>query len=221
MSELKRALLIVGSPKPGRSSSLALGEYLLAQLALVGVQGEVIKAHKVSTPEEEARLLATLDASDLVIIAAPLYVDSLPSQLIRLMERVADHPGQRCGRLLAIVNCGFPEGSHNRVALDILERFASNAGFDWAGGLSLGMGAMVGGRPLHDLGGQGRSLRDGLDRVARELLAGQTVSDQARAVFGRPAIPKWAYVRMGNLGWRLQARRNKATHPLKHRPYKG
>ena len=53
----------------------------------------------------------------------------------------------------AIANCGFPEALHNTTALAICEVFARQAGFEWAGSLSLGGGEAVNGQPLVQAGG--------------------------------------------------------------------
>lgn len=87
----------------------------------------------------------------------PLYVDSLPAQLTHALEEISL---RRVGRgwatspgIVAIVNNGFHEAGQNAVALRICRRFAAEAGFEWAGGLALGGGEAINGRPLSELRG--------------------------------------------------------------------
>ena len=59
----------------------------------------------------------------------------------------------------ALVQCGFSETHQNAIAVDIMRRFAETEGFDWAGGLALGMwrrrlgtaAAREAGRPVADV----------------------------------------------------------------------
>ncbi len=110
---MKQALLLVGSPKSSRSTSESLGEYLLARLAEKGFQTERVRIlAAVFKQDRIADFLAAVDRADLLVLASPLYVDSLPYPVIRALERIARH---RCGhavsgqRFLSIINCGFPE----------------------------------------------------------------------------------------------------------------
>ncbi|MBK8047057.1 MAG: NAD(P)H-dependent oxidoreductase [Anaerolineales bacterium] len=154
MKTPKNALLLIGSAKPaGESSSEALGAYVLERLSAQGITTEV--HHVARSLRTEARFqefLAALDRTDLFILAFPLYVDSLPYLVVDALERIAAHrraqiaPAQTA--FLAISNCGFPESQHNATALAICEQFALETGFAWAGGLAIGAGGAIGGRPL-------------------------------------------------------------------------
>lgn len=65
-------------------------------------------------------MLAAIEACDLLILAFPLYVDTLPALTIQALEVIAEH--RRAGEtvhapwFLALANCGFPEAAHNDVA---------------------------------------------------------------------------------------------------------
>ena len=91
-------------------------------------------------------------------------------------------------RFVAVVNCGFPELEHTRTALDICRAFARQAGLAWTGGLGLGGGEAIGGRPLEELGGMTRHVRRGLDLAAAALLAGRPIPEEALALLSRPMI---------------------------------
>jgi len=86
-------------------------------------------------------LLSEINSTDLLIIASPLYVDSLPAALIRAMELInlqrTSIPVTKNPMLLSLIDSGFPEVVHNNTALSILQRFAEESGFQWAGGLAL------------------------------------------------------------------------------------
>lgn len=220
-SEVRRALLLVGSPRTRRSTSQALGGYLYEQLQARSIQVRTIYPHTVlrSTAKSQALLDAVEDA-DLVTLAFPLYVDSLPAPVIDMLERIATHRQGRHGRpqlFTAIANCGFPEVAHNATALAICETFAKQAGFGWAGSLALGGGGALDGAPL--TGRRTAPLREALELAAAALAEGQPIPAAAQAHFDEWRISPLAYRTMGNMGWYLRARPYGAWRSLKQRPY--
>jgi hypothetical protein len=168
-------------------------------------------------------LLDAVDVADLVTLAFPLYVDSLPAPAIEALERIAAHrqgrdPSHR-QRFTAIANCGFPEAHHCTTALAICETFARQAGFEWVGSLALGGGQMIDGAPLAEGGGKTMLIRKSLDLTAGSLAQGEAIPQAAQEMLARPVIPPWAYRLIGGLGWILAARGYGVMRSLKRRPY--
>ena len=225
MTSPKIALLLIGSPKlAGESSSESLGTHLLERLAERGIQTEthyVARAMRTETRTHE--LLEAVDRADLFILAFPLYVDSLPYLVTQALERIAAHrqalPSPIPASFLAIANCGFPEAEHNATALAICRQFAAEAGFTWAGGLSLGEGGAISGRPLAEAGGMAHNAVAALDLAATALADGKPALEEAVALMARPFIPASAYMLMGDVGWLMEARRNRALTRLAARPF--
>ena len=221
---LKRAVLLVGSPRTHKSSSQALGGYLFDRLAEGQVQTETFYIHtSLSSPERMQALLEAVDAADLVMLAFPLYVDSLPAPVMAALERIAARrsgAGTTRPRFAALANCGFPEAAHNATALAICETFARQAGFDWAGALSLGAGeGLVHGAPLAEAGGPAIPIRKALDLAAEALLQGQPIPQSAIDLLAKPIIPGWAYRAMGIFGWRQQAKQYGVQNIMNRKTY--
>jgi len=222
---MRRAVLLVGSPRTRKSTSGSLGGYLLERLGAQGVQVETIYIHtSLRSPDRMEALFEAVDAADLLLLAFPLYVDSLPAPLIEALERIA---ARRAGskpahpqRLAAIANCGFPEARHNDAALAICATFAQQAGFGWVGSLALGAGeGIVHGAALNDLDGRAIPLKNSLEMAADALLMGQPIPQAAVDLMARPIIPGWLYRLAGIYGWREQAKRFGAHKMLKRQPY--
>ncbi len=219
----RRVVLLVGSARPrGTGNSEALGGYLLARLAEGGMDTEVFHVARCQRPERERLLFEAVDGADLFVLSAPLYVDSLPYLVTRCCERMAAHrvamQERSTVRFVAVVNCGFPELEHTRTALDICRAFARQAGLEWTGGLGLGGGEAIGGRPLEELGGMTRHVRRGLDLAAAALLAGRPIPEEAQALLARPMIPSRLYTFIGDIGWLKAARRQGTLRRLRDRP---
>jgi multimeric flavodoxin WrbA len=219
----RRAVLLVGSPRTRKSTSAALGNYLFEQLARRGVQSEVLQVYTAfSSTERRAQALEKLKAADLVVLAFPLYVDSLPAPVIAALESIAaERRGQPTGqRLAAIANCGFPEASHNDTALAICGEFARQSGYAWAGGLALGGGeGVVHGTPLEQLDGRAIPIKKSLELAADALAAGESIPTAARELLAKPAVPSWLYRLFGAYGWRQQAGHYGMRRRIKERPY--
>ena len=159
----------------------------------------------------------------IVILAFPLYVDGLPYLVTQALEQIAARRDNETDiqrpLFLAISNCGFPEAAHNATALAICRQFADEAGFAWAGGLALGQGGALAGRPLAEVGGMAHNVVAALDLAAAALAAGQPAPEEAVALMARPFIPARAYMLMGDLGWLMQARQNRVVTRLAARPF--
>lgn len=235
---IRHTLLLVGSPRTRKSTSYALGRYLLDQLNSKGVETQTIYLYTtLNNPGRMSKLYAALDATDLVVLAFPLYVDSLPAPVTTALERIASRrittnnvpaggpsSSQRdpCDRIriTAIANCGFPEARHNQTALAICAEFARQAGYEWLGGLALGGGeGIVHGTNLSELDGRATFIRQSLDIAAQALANGEPIPHAARALMAKPVIPVWLYSLFGGYGWRQQARRWGTHDRLKARPY--
>lgn len=229
MVDEKLVLLLVGSAKQRRSNSRALGGYLCGRLEGEGYRSETLLLSRALRSETGwGELLAATDRAGLLVLAFPLYVDTLPYLVIKALEMIAAHRRGREGdaaqrpvgqRLVAVVNCGFPEAQHNDVAVAICRRFAAEAGFRWAGGLALGGGEALGGQSPAARGGMTRHVVQALDLAAMALARGEDVPAEAVEVMSRPLIPVRFYTWMGGLGWWLRARRHGVARRLRARPY--
>ncbi len=221
---VRRALLLVGSPKGKKSTSQALGGYLFDQLDNYGIQTETIHLYPaLGTAEGRQSLLAAVDSHDLIVLASPLYIDCLPGPVTHALELIAAHcaeePDQHA--FTAIINSGFPEAKQNETALAICAAFTRRAGFIWAGGLALGGGAgVVNGTPLIKLGWRASSIRIALELAARSLAAGMPIPDNAIALMGKRRIPNWLLFGLSSISWKAQSRRYGAEKLLSQQPYR-
>lgn len=223
---VNKVVLLVGSPRTRKSTSYSLGGYLVERMShLTSIQVETIHLYTVLRSKEKMQgLLAAVNAADVILLAFPLYVDSLPAPVIEAMERIALHRQEskeaRSALFAAIANCGFPEAAQCETALAICEIFAKQAGFTWAGSLALGAGeGLVHGAQLVGAGGPAVVIRQALDAAAAALAQGRGIPASVAAVLAKPIIPGWAYRIMGSVGWKLQAKKFGVGHLLKRKTY--
>jgi putative NADPH-quinone reductase len=206
-----KAMLIVGSPGNFRSNSSKIGQYLLDRLAEAGWSTEKECVYLAMKDEKLMEsIFERMDASDLIILSFPLYVDSLPSQMIKFMEMVDQrrHGAKGDQRLMAVCQSGFSESRHNEYALRVCSIFARDAGYRWVGGLTVGGGAAIGGRDLNECGGMMRNLRSALDMTAKAMEQKDDVPEEARELTNKGIAPPWMYNWIVNRRWKQETRRN-------------
>jgi multimeric flavodoxin WrbA len=229
---IKRAVLLIGSPKGNNSSSSSLGSYLLSKLEKYDIETETVHLYsEISTEVKQILFLEKIEEADLIILAAPLYVDTLPAKVIKALSLIADKrkklyiddiKSAKNQSFAAVVNCGFPEAEQNRTALKVYREFAREAKLKYLGGAAVGMGGAVSGKALSEMGGMASDLIEGLDQAADNLIGNKIISDAALEKTSKPLISqKWLYTLVGNLNWRFQAFKNGVYRKINDQPYKG
>ena len=231
MIKFKKAILLIGSPKGKDSSSASLGSYLLSKVEEYNVSTEKVYLHsEINTETKRIQFLEKIEETDIIILAAPLYVDTLPAKVIKALSIIAetrknknsDHSDIEKDKSFAvIVNCGFPEADQNKTAIKVYEQFAKEAGFKYLGGISIGMGGVVSSRSLLEMGRMANDLIKGLDRAADDIVRSQRLSDSVIEKTSKSIIfPKWLYTLVGNFSWRFQAFQNRVYKKMNDKPYR-
>ena len=134
-----RTVFINCSPKMRFCAS---SYFIWLQRLFVG--GEKVTC-KLRTPADHAAILAQLDDADSVVFALPLYVDGIPSHVLRFIQALEAHAKDSDLRLnvYVIANNGFIEGRQNEPLMQTFEHFCARAGFMWGGGVGIGGGVML------------------------------------------------------------------------------
>lgn len=134
--------MINGSPKPGKSNSDIMLK-ILDPLINTGNEITYFNMNKRPlTPEQYSELCRM----DTLIIAFPLYVDGIPSHLLRMLVTLEAY--MRAERekeiyVYAILNNGFFEGQQNHIALEIIKNWCIRSGLHFGQGLGQGAGEMM------------------------------------------------------------------------------
>ena len=100
---------------------------------------------KLRTPADYSRILSQLRDAQAVVFAVPLYVDGIPSHVLRFMEAMEAFCKENGLHLhvYCIANNGFIEGKQNEPLMQSFEHFCSRAGLAWGGGVGIGGGVML------------------------------------------------------------------------------
>lgn len=128
--------IINGSPKYGESTSGLLIKYLLQEMGECNAQ--VFKC-TLQTIE-----LAKIEGSDVLVLAFPLYVDSIPSQLLQLLIILEESKNLNHDMMVyCIINNGFFEGIQNHIAIQQVKNWCTAANLNWGQGVGIGAGEML------------------------------------------------------------------------------
>ena len=108
------------------------------------VRGEKV-TEKLRTPADYPRILDQLHDAQTVVFGVPLYVDGIPSSVLRFMEAMESFCKENEIHLnvYCIANNGFIEGRQNEPLMQSFEHFCSRAGLTWGGGVGIGGGVML------------------------------------------------------------------------------
>lgn len=222
MLENKKILLLVGSPKAKGSTSLSLGSYLTEKLGEKGCTCEKIQIH-TGKRDNLQEIIEKVEETEVLIITAPLYVDSIPAPLINVLEQIESsrknttHAKQQS--LVAILNSGFPEAFQNSTALKIIKNFGDRNNFKWLGGLAMGCGPAISGRPVEQLGGMTSNIVKALDVAADSIASNKAIPQEAEELMSKKLFPIWMYLVLGNRNWKTLAKRFNAEKDLYAKPY--
>jgi hypothetical protein len=226
MSEPRRVFILTGSTRGGKTTSQSVSEYLAERLAERGVQSETMRARSALKSEQgTADMLAAIERADVFVLVFPLFISNLPAMAIRALETIAAHRAERGNGdgeqkpFIAICQGGYPEARQSEAALAVCQQFAGEAGFEWAGGLAFGGGAVIGGQPLEKMGAMTKYPRQALDMAAEAIACGQPVPDQAVATMAKLLLPAWLIPPLLNAVMLLRLRQAGVLKSFRARPF--
>ena len=134
-----KTVLINCSP---RKHFCASAYFLFLQSLFVG--GEKVK-ERLRSPADHARILEQLRDAQAVVFGLPLYVDGVPSHVLRFMEEMEAFCRENGLKInvYCVANNGFIEGKQNEPLMQVFENFCARTGLAWSGGVGIGGGVML------------------------------------------------------------------------------
>ncbi len=134
-----KTVLINCSPKKRFCAS---AYFLFLQSLFIG--GEKVN-EKLRTPADHARILEQLRDAQAVVFGLPLYVDGVPSHVLRFLEKMEIFCRENGLKLnvYCIANNGFIEGKQNEPLMQVFENFCTRTGLACCGGVGIGGGVML------------------------------------------------------------------------------
>ena len=193
--------VINGSPKAVKSNSEILENYLSSLLK----ENEIKKYYSISFKLND-KMKNEIYNSDVLIFLFPLYVDGIPSNLLKLLVEFEKEKVIKSGsKIYCVVNNGFYEGKQNFLALLHMKNWCKKVKAKWGQGIGIGSGELL--PYLKNLKlGQGplRNLEKTLNILSRNILT----LNSDKNIYINPNWPKSLYFIQGSFSWILKARKN-------------
>ena len=198
-----KIVMLSGSPRPQRSTSMYLLQALKEKLA-EGNEIVILQAIAQNT----AAIVEALSGCNALVIACPLYVDGVPSNLLEVLRAVeaAKIRGRIKTMVYFIVNNGFYEARQNSIAIRILWHWCDQSGFSRGYAIGVGAGELVQAAPL----GHGPSAN--LGKAIALLAEDIPLRMEAEWSYIRPNFPRFLYKLAAHHNWRKQAHANGLTN---------
>lgn len=198
-------LMLDASPKAQNSNS---GRFLSLLEARLPADSRIQKL-SVSRLGKWQDALAAASQCDALVIAFPVYVDAIPSHLLRYLSQLEKylraHESPHSCTVYVIANCGFFESSQTNIAIKMMQCWQRRAGLVWGGGLGIGGGSMLAGLESVPPGrGPRKSLGQQIKAFARLIAARE--SGETR--YCNPNFPRFLFVHAGNASWNVDGKRN-------------
>ena len=218
-----KTVIINGSPKGKNSAS---NMFIDKIKEFLDKEPRIYQANKLLEGENDFKELSTILNADVLLFVFPLYVDSLPAPLIKVLNMIEKEASKMNGKfptVYAISNCGFYEAEQNRLALDIVKNFSYALGMSWMYGIGIGNGGYVASRSKNiSKKGSASNVYYALCELGEAMKShDKTIKSNhvKQNVFVTPKMSRFVYKLSGNLGWYLMAMKHSSLTSLKAKPH--
>ncbi|MDR1251988.1 MAG: NAD(P)H-dependent oxidoreductase [Treponema sp.] len=162
--------IINGSQKPGESNT----GIILNELNKLIQNGNDINNYALGVKQFSDEIYNTISMSDVIIFGFPLYTDSIPSNMLKMLIELEDFLKKTAAKetiVYTIINNGFYEGKQTFIAFEIMQNWCERSGVQFGGGIGQGAGEMIGATkntpinkgPFNNLGRAVKSLAEKIE----------------------------------------------------------
>ena len=186
-----KIIIINGSPKTVKNNSEILGNYLFPLLK----ENNIKKYYSIYFQLND-KTKNEIYNSDILIFIFPLYVDGIPSNLLKLLVKFEKENVIRPEtKIYCIVNNGFYEGKQNFLTLLHMKNWCKKVNAKWGQGIGIGSGELL---PYLKKFKLGQGPLKNLEKILN--------SD--KNIYINPNWPKSLYFIQGPIPWILEVRKN-------------
>lgn len=195
--------IINGNPRKEKSNSRIIIDYMSSML-----EGNNIKVHGIfNTGISLEKIKKDIDKCHALILVFPLYVDSIPSQMLEFMMELEKRGVINKNIVVyCAVNNGFYEGAQNRIAIEQVRNWSRKIQVQWGQGIGIGSGEILphlkkvplGSGPLRNLG-----------KVLEKFTENIKLTRKGEDIYINPNYPRFLWKIQASLSWIFKARKNK------------
>lgn len=148
------------------------------------------------------RLTEEVLKAEKIVLAMPLYVDGLPSSVIRFLEQLEDKGRGRKRKVYVLANLGLYESAQLRNLLSMIRYWCNKNEYEYCGAVCIGAGELIGTLIEHMKTGPVSTTMKALEVFSKDVASGIGMEDLGVKPF---LFPRWLYILIANLSWDRQA----------------
>jgi multimeric flavodoxin WrbA len=169
------------------------------------VEGEKENINLMAYSTKLDELADILMTAEKIVFGMPLYVDGVPSTVLRIMEKL-EAKGVSNKKIYAVANMGFYESKQIRNLLSMMKTWCDECGIEYGGGIAIGAGGMLGNLIHYGSHGPGKNAYDNLCTLGEAVNSSNSVADLYVDAYKFPRI---AYFFTANSIMRNSVKKNK------------
>lgn len=198
-----RLVLLNGSLRGKRSNTLAFLETIRENTEK---EAELYSLSQYMGKQEE--LLSLLKGADTLILGMPLYVDGIPSAVLRLMEALQASRQDPGRRIYVISNMGFYESRQLKNLLRMVQIWSEKCSYTYCGGLAIGAGEMLGTliRRIPLCSGPMKHAGKALLLLSERIREGKALEKDL--YIGPAFFPRFFYILAAHMNFREEGKKN-------------
>lgn len=187
----KNILIVIGSPGSERSNSNVISNNLEENLINSNINCSKLYLGKIIN--EKNIIIDNINKSDVIILIAPIYENSVPSIVLEFFQTVNENKDRlipKNRKMFAITNSGFPEIQASKSAITTCSLFARDMNFKWLGGIIVAPGTLINDG---ELGKTYKKLISALNILAEDICADREISKEVFKLTSKPFISPLIY----------------------------
>lgn len=204
-------LVIVNtSPRGTNSTSEVLLAHLRTKLSKdLNSENICISNFNISPTSDNSSIFSAIENCDKLLIASPLYVDSLPARTVDFLDNLSDFLADKKDKninVYGLVNCGLVKGYFCEHALNMLELFCNENSLNWRLGLGIGCGEVIKAtdKSMPLKASMKHEIDIALSSLCLSIANNNKIND--KNIFAQLKLSNAAFIFMGNMFWRKQVK---------------
>ena len=150
-------------------------------------------------------LVKMLACAGTIVLGLPLYVDGIPSALLRVMERLEHCRTDGEKHIYVVSNMGFYESVQLKNLMSMVKTWCEKCGYTYGGGVAIGAGEMIGSIITSTDKGPAKNAAQALDRLSSAINDLEDIEDIYADASG---FPRALYMFAADSGWPKGAKQN-------------
>ena len=150
-------------------------------------------------------LTEILAGAKVIVLGVPLYVDGIPSALLRIMEKLEKSGRADSKHIYVISNMGFYESVQLKHLMSMVRTWCEKCGYTYGGGVAIGAGEMIGSVIVSTDKGPAKNAANALNRLSAAINELKDIDDIYADAY---RFPRALYMFIAGSGWPGAAKRN-------------